>query len=960
MLYNHTRYELYLGDAVDEQVARNIRSIQTLAGLAQFEKNVVRRSLLTDEMRAAIRAKSAELGRALITQRTGLDLSDLSPAEEKIVRAVSEYVGLKTQAGSNANRTLSQLEKRGLIDAAEAAVAKAKPTQGFTTLVEENLADLSYEQIIIDHPEEFSRRALWYARRTLGVKNESEKPPAPSASAAQERTEELLRWFEERTAANGGHLRDFTNAEAAAAIGIMDMRLSGRVFGNIQSRIDYGCYTLGFPPLGLAANEAFAKAWDQRDRTWAFPIEEMQAAARARIWIARDFELILAETETLPGQAHISWNKEHTREEKLRAWAFGLKGLDPESDPTGGQQPDKKRNPIWSRDELILALDLYLRHRESPPSKESPEVAELSSFLAELGKLREGSEGQTFRNANGVYMKMMNFRRFDPEYTVDGKVGLVRGNRLEEVVWKEFADDRAALADAVATIRAQVTALAIAKGKAPPAEAKTEAPYWVFVCNPKKWAIDKFIKQGAEHDAWGIRPSDRAKFAPGQLGIVRVGVDRRSIAERDGNEPLKPGIYALCEIESEAFAGTGANDGFWADGAERAPGWPTVKIRYLRTYLGNPLTIETLRDQLPGVSPLLLDGFQASSFPISSKDFHAIIALLGEDPEDLSEPAPADLTAAALAAMQEKYKDASPEVKERVSKYIERGAVGGLVKKANGYKCQVCEALGVHPFGFKKKNGEFYVEAHHVMPVSSKEVGALATSNVMTLCANHHRQMHYGGIEVAINETTFDFAIEKAQLSIPRFTIPGQLKPDTTMWVFGYGSLMWGGWESKHGCKGPVAAQLSGYCRAFDKASILNWGSNASPGPTLNLIAKQGATCHGYAFEFPGASKDAVLAELKKREGGFELRLLKIRFDDGREAEARVPIYAGRNLIRDKGMTEVVGMVRAAKGKSGACIDYVKTIAAKMKALGIDDPVVTDMANALDSAERLLPAGARG
>jgi hypothetical protein len=147
----------------------------------------------------------------------------------------------------------------------------------------------------------------------------------------------------------------------------------------------------------------------------------------------------------------------------------------------------------------------------------------------------------------------------------------------------------------------------------------------------------------------------------------------------------------------------------------------------------------------------------------------AIVAMLGEEVADLSEPAPGDLTAAALAAMQDKYKNASPEVKERVSKYIERGSVGSLVKKVNGFKCQVCDALGIHPFGFKKKNGEHYVEAHHVMPVSSREVGSLAASNVMTVCPNHHRQLHYGGIDVAIQKATFDFEINQVSLKIPRY-----------------------------------------------------------------------------------------------------------------------------------------------------------------------------------------------
>ena len=70
-----------------------------------------------------------------------------------------------------------------------------------------------------------------------------------------------------------------------------------------------------------------------------------------------------------------------------------------------------------------------------------------------------------------------------------------------------------------------------------------------------------------ERDGWGVRPSDSERFAPGQLGIIRVGVDRRSLAERNGAPLLEPGIYAVCEVESSAYPGTGATDEFWAEDA---------------------------------------------------------------------------------------------------------------------------------------------------------------------------------------------------------------------------------------------------------------------------------------------------------------------------------------------------------------------------------------------------------
>jgi len=116
-----------------------------------------------------------------------------------------------------------------------------------------------------------------------------------------------------------------------------------------------------------------------------------------------------------------------------------------------------KRNPPWTRDELILALELYMRNRASPPSKTSVEVQDLSAILNKLGAALGFGENNKFRNANGVYMKMMNFRRFDPEYTASGKVGLTRGNKDEEDVWREFARDKVRLTNVANAIRKAIT-----------------------------------------------------------------------------------------------------------------------------------------------------------------------------------------------------------------------------------------------------------------------------------------------------------------------------------------------------------------------------------------------------------------------------------------------------------------------------------------------------------------------
>lgn len=119
------------------------------------------------------------------------------------------------------------------------------------------------------------------------------------------------------------------------------------------------------------------------------------------------------------------------------------------------EQPPTK-NPTWSRDELILALDLYVRFKGNPPGKTSTEVVTLSHLLNEM-ESQIANRASDFRNANGVYMKVMNFRRFDPVYISQGKKGLQRGGKLEEEVWGYFAHDTIELAQTAKAIRQIVT-----------------------------------------------------------------------------------------------------------------------------------------------------------------------------------------------------------------------------------------------------------------------------------------------------------------------------------------------------------------------------------------------------------------------------------------------------------------------------------------------------------------------
>lgn len=114
------------------------------------------------------------------------------------------------------------------------------------------------------------------------------------------------------------------------------------------------------------------------------------------------------------------------------------------------------RNPKWSRDEIILALDLYMSNPASPPRKGSDEVAKLSALLNKLHRLTGQSGGPTLRNVNGIYLKMMNLRALDPTFLSDGKVGMKAGGALEKMIWREYEGKRDRLANDARIIRAMI------------------------------------------------------------------------------------------------------------------------------------------------------------------------------------------------------------------------------------------------------------------------------------------------------------------------------------------------------------------------------------------------------------------------------------------------------------------------------------------------------------------------
>ncbi|MEO8210807.1 MAG: HNH endonuclease [bacterium] len=81
----------------------------------------------------------------------------------------------------------------------------------------------------------------------------------------------------------------------------------------------------------------------------------------------------------------------------------------------------------WTREQTIIALNLYCKIPFNKVSSSHPDVIRISKIIG--------------RTPNTVKMKIGNFGSFDPELKKRGIVGLGNTSKLDEAVWNEFNTD---------------------------------------------------------------------------------------------------------------------------------------------------------------------------------------------------------------------------------------------------------------------------------------------------------------------------------------------------------------------------------------------------------------------------------------------------------------------------------------------------------------------------------------
>lgn len=160
-----------------------------------------------------------------------------------------------------------------------------------------------------------------------------------------------------------------------------------------------------------------------------------------------------------------------------------------------------------------------------------------------------------------------------------------------------------------------------------------------------------------------------------------------------------------------------------------------------------------------------------------------------------------------------------------------------------------------------------------------------------------------------------------------------------TMWVFGYGSLLWNpGFEAAES----VLARLADYHRSFSMRSIHHRGSEENPGLVLALDAAPGAACLGQALAVPDGQEDAVLHYLRERElisSAYVEKILPVDLTDGRRVDAVAYVIEPGHVQYCGGLPleEQAQIIARAVGGRGPNTEYLFNTVDHLRKLGIED-----------------------
>ena len=160
-----------------------------------------------------------------------------------------------------------------------------------------------------------------------------------------------------------------------------------------------------------------------------------------------------------------------------------------------------------------------------------------------------------------------------------------------------------------------------------------------------------------------------------------------------------------------------------------------------------------------------------------------------------------------------------------------------------------------------------------------------------------------------------------------------------TLWVFGYGSLLW---NPGFPVAETVQARLRGYRRSFCMRSIHHRGTEETPGLVLALDRVESASCTGLALRAEPGREDETLDYLRARElvsSAYLETQQSLRLIDGREVEAVTFVIDPEHVqYCQLPLEEQAHIIARATGGRGPNDEYLVNTVDHLKTLGVHDP----------------------
>lgn len=161
-----------------------------------------------------------------------------------------------------------------------------------------------------------------------------------------------------------------------------------------------------------------------------------------------------------------------------------------------------------------------------------------------------------------------------------------------------------------------------------------------------------------------------------------------------------------------------------------------------------------------------------------------------------------------------------------------------------------------------------------------------------------------------------------------------------TMWVFGYGSLLWNpGFDVAR----REVAVLPDYHRSFCMRSIHHRGTEADPGLVLALDAAIGASCTGLALAVTEGQEERTLEYLRERElisSAYLEKQLEVQLRDGGRVQAVTYVIDAEHDQYCGGLEleEQARIIARAVGGRGPNTEYLFNTAEHLAEIGLSDP----------------------